>query len=295
MGQREPARELLLGAAEAQPHHPEILGTLLALDRNSPRLAESKALIEEAVKERPDNAQLARLRGALALAEGDYVVAEQSLQRATELDPKDMAAYQQLAAFYQASGRLEETLETYERALEQKPNEARLHHFVAVLYELGGRVDEAIAKYEDAIDLDSGLGQAKNNLAYLLAEGDRDLDRALDLAQDAKALMPSSGNAADTLGWVLHKHGRPSAAVGYLKEAVATIDPSSPNLGTVRHHLAQAYEANDQKKEAIETLELALSGLERRLTEIRDQGGKPVEPDWSAPAREMLSRLKPAG
>ena len=67
-------------------------------------------------------------------------------RRATELDPKNMDASEQLATFYQASGRLEEALQTYERALEQQPNEPRLHHFIAVLYELGGRVDDAIVK-----------------------------------------------------------------------------------------------------------------------------------------------------
>jgi hypothetical protein len=94
---------------------------------------------------------------------------------------------------------------------------------------------------------------------------------------------------------VLHKRGVSSAAVGYLKEAVAAIDPGSPTIGIVRHHLAQAYEGNDQKREAIETLELALADLEQRQTVIRDQGGRPVDPEWSEPARDMLSRLKPAG
>jgi tetratricopeptide (TPR) repeat protein len=206
-----------------------------------------------------------------------------------------MAAYQQLAAFYQATNRLDETLETYQRALVQRPDDARIHHFLAVLYEMGGRVDDAIASYEKAIELDGTLGQAKNNLAYLLAESGNDLDRALSLAQDAKALMPDSGNAADTLGWVLYKRGVSSAAVGYLKEAVNTIDPGSPNLGVVRHHLAMAYEANEQTQDAIETLEVALADLELRLTAVREQGGRAIEPSWSAPAREMLSRLKPAG
>ena len=76
---------------------------------------------------------------------------------------------------------------------------------------------------------------------------------------------------------------------------MGTIDPTSPNLGVVRHHLALAYEANDQTQEAIETLELALSDLEQRLSAIRAQGGRGVEPEWSAEAREMLNRLKPAG
>ncbi len=294
-GDQDAARKLLVRAADLSPNHPEILGALIGLDRGTPRLDGSKQLVEAAVADEPENAELARLQGGLALITGDLKLAEESLQRATELDPNNMRAYQQLASFYQAAGRLGETLETYERALTQQPDSARLHHFVAVLYELAGRVDEAMVSYDKAIVLDDSLAQAKNNLAYLLAEADKDLDRALDLAQEAKSLMPESGNTADTLGWVLHKRGVSSAAVGYLKEAVATIDPNSPNLGVVRHHLAQAYEANDQRREATEVLELALADLERRLTETRERGEKPREPAWSGPARDMLTRLKPAG
>ncbi len=294
-GDTEAGRRLLVRAAESTPHHPEILGSLLALDRGTPQLAQTQVLIEAAVKARPDDSEIARLGGALALVNRDVAGAEQSLRRAIELDANNMMAYQQLAALYQATGRLGETLETYKQALEQRPDSAQLHHFVAVLYEVAGRVDDAMAEYEKAIVLDDDLAQAKNNLAYLLAEAGRDLDRALDLAQEAKALMPESGNAADTLGWVLYKRGIHSAAVGYLKEAVASMEPDSPNVGLVRHHLALAYEANGQRAEAVETLEFSLADLEQRLATARAGGGKPTEPDWAGPVRDMLRRLKPAG
>jgi tetratricopeptide (TPR) repeat protein len=289
------ARRMLLRAARLEPHHAEILAALLSVDRATDQMPEAVALIEQARAARPESAELARLHGMMSLYTGNPEQAEKSLQEATRLNPDDMAAYQQLASFYQAAGRLDETLETYRRALEKQPNNARLHHFVAVLYELSGRVDEAMVAYEEAIELDPNLGQSKNNLAYLLAEANRDLDRALNLAQDAKQLMPDNGNAADTLGWVLYKRGVSSAAVGYLKEAVAAIDPTSPTIGVVRHHLALAYEANDQKRDAIETLEIALADLEQRQGAIRERGGRPQEPDWSGPAQDMLTRLKPAG
>ena len=288
-------RALLVRAAAAAPNHPEILGSLLTLDRGTPRLPETQKLIEAAVEKHPESSEIARLNGALAVARGDAQEAERSLQRAIELDPKNMTAYQQLAGVYQATGRLGQTLETYERALEQQPDSAQLHHFVAVLYEASGRLEDAMAGYERAIELDPNLGQAKNNLAYLMAESGKDLDRALSLAQDSKALMPESGNAADTLGWVLHKQGRSSAAIGYLKEAVASTDPNSPSLGIIRHHLAQAYEANRQEREAIEVLEEALSHLEQQLASARESGRDPSEPPWSGEARSMLARLKPAG
>jgi tetratricopeptide (TPR) repeat protein len=127
-------RALLVRAAAKEPHHPEILGSLLALDRGTPQIQETRALIEAAAVAKPDDSEIARLNGALAIVLGDAPTAEKSLQRAIELDPRNMSAYQQLAALYQATGRLGQTLSTYEKALEQRPDSAQLHHFVAVLY-----------------------------------------------------------------------------------------------------------------------------------------------------------------
>jgi tetratricopeptide (TPR) repeat protein len=236
-----------------------------------------------------------RLKGSMQVANRDLEGAEATFKGAIEADPQNLDAYQQLAGILQATGRLDETLEVYQMALEKRPDAAEMHHFVGVLYEMGGKLDLAKAEYERAIELDESLGQSKNNLAYLLAESGEDLDQALTLAQEAKALMPESASAADTLGWVLYRRGISSAAVGYLREAVAGMDPKSPNMGVVRHHLAQAYEANDQKSEAVDTLELALADLEQQRAAARQSGSSPEEPDWAGPAREMLSRLKPAG
>jgi len=128
-----------------------------------------------------------------------------------------------------------------------------------------------------------------------LAAQERDLDRALDLAQDAKALMPDNPNASDTLGWVLFKRGMYSASVGYLKEAVAHTSIEEPSRGLILDHLAQAYEADNQGAKAIEVLEQMLSELEAQNAAIREQGGTPREPSWSTEARSRLERLRSAG
>jgi tetratricopeptide (TPR) repeat protein len=126
----------------------------------------------------------------------------------------------------------------------------------------------------------------------LLAESGADLQRALDLAQQAKAQRPDDPSASDTLGWVLYHRGASSAAVSYLREAVAGLEPGSPEIGLTRHHLALAYEANEQKQQAIEALELTLSELSERQERTRSGGAKTADPEWASPAREMLARLK---
>ncbi|MCG8591752.1 MAG: tetratricopeptide repeat protein [Proteobacteria bacterium] len=294
MGQEDwqGARKRLLAAHELRPNHPEILQSLLTVEQRLGDITAAAERINAAVREDPVNGRLVQLQGMVALVRRDADGAERAFKRATELDPDDMQAYEQLATLYRLTGRLQETIETYKKALEVRPNEGRLHHFLAVLYEVDGKPDLARQHYESAIENDSRLAVAKNNLAYLLAEAGDDLDRALGLAQDAKEQLPDSPNAADTLGWVLYKRGVPSAAVGYLQEAEGGMDPSDQTIGLVRHHLALAYEANGEPEQAVSTLERALAELDRQLEEARSSGRQAAEPSWAGELRAMLNRLR---
>ncbi len=291
-GKREEARRLLGAADRARPHHPEILRNLLYLDRSEGRLEESLARVEEAVKAEPKNARLRQLKGVVALMLGRHAEAEQNLRRAVDLDPNDLTGYERLAQFYGITGRVDEMVETWETRLERRPEDAKGHHVVAVLHELRGNIESAEEHYEIAIRQDPKLGESKNNLAYLLADAGRDLDRALDLAQEAKALLPESANAADTLGWVLYKRGVSSAAVGYLKEAEGGMDPGDQSLGIVRHHLALAQRANGDASQARATVQRALADLETQLDTVRARGvEEPAEPPWAADLRGLLTEL----
>jgi tetratricopeptide (TPR) repeat protein len=292
LGQFDKARQELELAASASPYHPEILRSLLQLDRRENRFPESVARIDAAVAASPDDARLRRLRGVVALMQGDGEAAEASFKKAVELDPTDVSSYEQLARYYAKTGRVQETIETYQKALEVQPDSARIHHFLGVLYEYGGQRQKAIDAYEAAVKNDPNLGEAKNNLAYLFADAGENLDRALDLAQEAKALLPDNPNAADTLGWVLYKRGVPSAAITYLKEAETETEPGSPSLGVVRHHLAQAYKADGQKDMARQTWEKALAELDASRDEARSQGARvDAEPSWASEARSQLQAL----
>jgi tetratricopeptide (TPR) repeat protein len=150
-----------------------------------------------------------------------------------------------------------------------------------------------MARYEDAIRLDPGLAVARNNLAYLIATTGGDLDRALELAQEAKRLLPDNPNAADTLGWVLYKKNLPSAAIGYLKEAESGFDAGASQRVVVRHHLALAYEANGELERARETIDQAVRELDSIYT--GENGEKRPEPQWAAEVRTMHERLSGEG
>jgi tetratricopeptide (TPR) repeat protein len=291
-GENAKARELLLKALEKRPNHPDILRGLLQIEEKTGHKEESLARIQKAVQAKPDDPKLQQLAAVAALSEGHVDDATKALEHAIEVAPDDMSSYQQLADLYVRTGRTSQTIEIYEKALERKPDQPRIHHFLGVLYEYGGKPEIAVTHYEEAIKLSPDLAESKNNLAYLYAESGKNLDRALDLAQDAKALMPDDPNTADTLGWVLFRRGVPSAAIGYLKEAEAGVKPEDATLGVIRHHLALAYEASGDKENARTTLDRAISAHEA-FVEAQKARGVPVgaDPSWYQDARKMRERL----
>ncbi len=292
MGHDAQARQYLIQAAELMPTNADILRNLVRLDEKEGRLQESVARVAAAVEKEPDNAKLRTLSGLVALVDKRNSDAEAAFQKSIELDPTDSAGYEQLARLYAKSGRLNEAVATYEEAIKARPEDPNLHYFLGTLYSFGGAQDKAIERYESAIRYGPNLPYPKNDLAYIYAESGENLDRALDLAQDAKAALPDTATVADTLGWVLYKRGVPSAAITYLKEAVANSEGDLAVSGISMHHLAQAYEANGQPDLARETLQQAVADLDARAAEQR-ASGEPVrpEPAWATEVRTMLARL----
>jgi len=296
MGHDREAREYLIQATELMPTHHDILRNLVRLDQKENRLAESVARVEAAVQAEPEIAKLRTLSGLVALLDKRPDDAEAAFRKAIELDPTDAAGYEQLARLYAKTGRLNEAVTTYETAIKARPEDPNLHYFLGTLYAFGGAQDKAIERYEDAIKYGPDLAYPKNDLAYIYAESGENLDRALDLAQDAKAALPDTATVADTLGWVLYKRGIWSAAISYLKEAVANSDGDISVSGISLHHLAQAYEANGDPEKAREALRRAIAALEEQAEETR-ASGEPVrpEPSWATEARVMLARLESDG
>jgi FimV-like protein len=296
MGNAQEARRYLTVATESMPTHHDILRNLLRLDQKEGRLAESVARVEAALAVEPDNAKLRTLSGLVALMDNRTEDAEAAFQKAIELDPADASGYEQLARLYAKTGRLNEAVTTYEKAIKARPEDPNLHYFLGTLYSFGGAQDKAIECYENAIKYGPDLAYPKNDLAYIYAESGKNLDRALDLAQDAKAALPDTATVADTLGWVLYKRGIPSAAISYLKEAVANSDGDITVSGISLHHLAQAYEADGDPEKARETLQRVVAALDASAEEKRASGELiSPEPGWATEVRAMLARLESSG
>jgi tetratricopeptide (TPR) repeat protein len=294
-GRTEIAGERLRKADALAPGNPQVIRTLLALDRTNDNLDESTERVAKALVANPDESELVEIDGEIKLIRGDGEGARASLERAIELEPRNVTAQLALADLEARAGNVEAMISVMERAAAALPESSDLQYRLALVYEKKNRRSDAIDAYEKSISLNGDLAVAKNNLAYLLTESGGDLDRALELAQQAKEQMPDDGSTADTLGWVLLKRGVPSAAIGYLQEAAEQFPADAFEIqGIVSNHLALAYEQNKEADKALAESRKSVEHYQRLVKLAKERGTELDEPDWSREARERVEKLTEA-
>lgn len=287
LGDSQKAGKLIADAVRAAPRDIVALRSYVAIEGQDDPVQALEPL-NAAIKADPDNAELYALRGDLRMrmrANGQMAFAaeaERDLRSAIEKDGKLPGPHLRLAQLYREQGKAREALESYERALGlAKGNEgAAIRIEVAGFQEQQGRPDQARVLYEAALKVqDEPI--AKNNLAWILANtpgvSAEDLDRAMQLAQDAKEARPDLHAFADTLGYVMFKKGRSTAAISLFKEAISGYEPGAERART-REHLAQAYEQEGDRVAATEQLRLASQEsplMAAKLGQYYERNGEP--------------------
>jgi len=118
----------------------------------------------------------------------------------------------------------------YKRALEKRPA-AQIYTMLGILEDSRGKTAEAEKAYRQALTIAPETTIAANNLAWLLADNQGNLDEALQLATLAVSKNQAVAGYYDTLGWVYLKKGLASSAVEQFKKAVILEDRNAQTNG----------------------------------------------------------------
>ncbi len=269
------AERALRHAYELEPTGANLqLVTQLELARERPQAA--IALVEEALKHDPRDADRLQLLGELYLSARDFSQARDVLSRARTLYPDRWMLYRDLASLHADTNDLAGAMAECEAGLKVAPAEPQLVQQAALLDEKAGRVDAAMGKYA-ALYRDSPPNRqfAANNLAMLLVTYKRDqtsLDRALALTKE----FGSSQDPAllDTQGWVRFKRGEYDDALSALERA----ETRAPDSRVIRYHLGMT--------------ELQLGHLDRARTALEFAVAGPATFVGSSEARSALASLR---
>ena len=195
------------------------------------------------------------LKGDVYLAQGLKAAAIESFQAAIKENPDFLGPYYVLAEIYLGEHQEEKAIARYKDLLEVNPNQAQPHMLLGIIYEKQKQYDKSEAHYRSALEINPEFAAAANNLAFYLADQNKEIDEALRLARMAKEKLPNSPYVMDTLGWVYYKKGLYGSAIGEFSDCLAQI-PENP---AVIYHLGMAYYKNGDKRKARVELEKALS------------------------------------
>ena len=221
------------------------------------------SLVQGFVAKYPNEAQAHVLLATLEFDAENMGASQADLERAIQIDPKNVVAHVRLGGIYQAQHQTEAALAQYKAALALQPKSASLMTLMGNLYLGKNDLETARKYYAQALDADPDFPVANANLAWIDAEDGKDLDEALSRAQKAKSLMPEAASISDVLAWVMYKQGNYGGAIPLLKECVK----KEPESAQYRYHLGLALLAAGQKAGGRNQLEAALQTNKLRPAE----------------------------
>jgi tetratricopeptide (TPR) repeat protein len=193
-------------------------------------------------------------------------------QELVKTDPKNGAALAALGSSLYRSKRYKEAAAALQSALELTPDNGNLQEQLGSAYLRTGDEEKAMKAFGEAVSLDD-TARTLNDVAYNLADANKDLPEALQYAEKAvleeeqasqdvdadyleiEDIAHANRLAAywDTLGWVHFRMGDFEQAEKYLNSAWTLSED-----GTSADHLGQVYERQNKKQAAIRLYRIAL-------------------------------------
>jgi tetratricopeptide (TPR) repeat protein len=264
------AAAFLAAALARTPANPEILETLVGIDLRAGQGKLALARINAAINTGRAKPKTLLLRAHVLYMGSKLDLAEADALRAFEADPSLAGGVDLLYAIYEAQDRLDEARTSFEEAEAAGVLHSGARLLLARIYLRQGETKRAQMMLEQILRDDPKTTGAKNDLASLLAQNEADLDRALQLAEEAQQSMSADPGAADTLGYVYFQKGLHEAALEQFLTAVE-LSREQPNVRapTLHYHLGLTLDALNRNEEAKDAFRKAL-GIDANFPEAED-------------------------
>ncbi len=244
----ERALELASSASRKLPGNPNVADTLGWIYVLKKAYSQAEPYLQIAIDAKPDNPIIMYHMGMLRLQQKNMQAAEELLTGAIQkgIRGKELtAANEALAALGQSKKKLQKAVSEKEM----------------------GNATQAIALFEEILDSEGFNSLAAADLAMLYVEENKDITKALELAQKAYDTQPVNPHFADALGWVYYHKGSLLMAKQYIEQAIA----KDETYGTAHIHLGAVYLKNGEPEAARKALETAkmmdLSAADLKLLE----------------------------
>jgi tetratricopeptide (TPR) repeat protein len=259
-------------AYELNPANSQSLLGVVEAEIQQGQPEKAMTILQDEATKAPNRIDIPFLLGLTAKREGKFQEAETYFTRVLNgLDKKSKTRadlYLQIADCYRLAGDRDSSIANIQKAREILPENETVLAALGIVMDQAGRRKEARQAYEACLRVDPNNAEILNNLAYLMAETNADLDVALNYAQKARGLRPNLGEITDTYGWILLKKNLPEQAIPVFQDLVNRV----PTNASYRYHLAKAYAQKGDNVKASGELREALKHSPQReeQQEIQD-------------------------
>lgn len=157
--------------------------------------------------------QLNRVDDALSLA-----------REGQQLFPEDASFWILESGILEDKKEFSKARQILRRALEINPDNTDLMFQLGFVEQRMDNEDKALEIMQRIINLDPDNADALNFVGYTLADAGRELERALQLIENALRLQPDSGHIIDSLAWVYFRMGEYEKAWEQIQVAISKVD-----------------------------------------------------------------------
>jgi tetratricopeptide (TPR) repeat protein len=257
-GKPKDAEADFMRAYELNPANPRSLLGVVDSEIQEGEPEKAMAFLQREAVKSPNRLDIPVLMGTTAQRQGKFDESLVYFNRVLNgLDKKSKTRadlYLQIADTYRRKGDLDNTIANLQKARDIVPENETVLADLGVASDLAGKLPEARKAYEACLKVNPNNAMILNNLAYLMAQTDSDLQEALNYAQKAKGLQPNLPDISDTVGWIMLKRGLPAQAIPVFKDLVA----QQPANALFHYHLAKAYSMGGDASNAAGELREAL-------------------------------------
>ncbi len=180
--------------------------------------------------------------------------------------------------WHREAGQPEQAITELERGMDIVQDPLMLEYTKAALLERLGQVDRSLEMMEDIIARHPDHANALNFVGYVLANSNRNLDKAERYIRKAIRLAPDEGYIIDSLGWVLYRKGQTDKALKWLSLARLLY----PEEAEILYHYAVVLKDTGKMDDARAVLD-QLSGMTLEPPQLREGLEKNFPDDWPRP------------
>jgi tetratricopeptide (TPR) repeat protein len=192
--------------------------------------------------------------GSSLFEQGKYTKLLEAMEQAQKAVPNDFRFYLLEGLALTRMEKQEDAVQPLQKAHNLNPKDLNTLSTLALTLDGLHRYQESDSLYEEGLRLDPKSALLLNNYGYSLAERGLQLKRALEMSNQAITAEPDNSAYLDTYGWIFFRLEDYTNAALYIEKSIATGKASA----VVHEHLGDAYLKLGRKEQAIELWKKAL-------------------------------------